>query len=109
MASWSDTDKQSVFIVILDEIRAMHGQAALIPLDAGNSVDRGYLLSAEGMKGMKGYFDLYGPKLTEEDEARFAATINDPSLPISAEARLESLKQVERQSLQRCLSAPITS
>lgn len=67
-------DQEDILIHLVKLLRKENEGAVVIPLDTADE-HLGYFLTREGMQA---YFDAYGPKLTDEQNAEFQRRIENP-------------------------------
>ena len=99
----SPEDKQVVFLTLLREALEINGDTGLLPIDDEEGRSFGYYVSP---KAAEERYKLYGPQLTEAEEAEIAERVRNPGPTQTIREVVASLKadlaEIEKRKLEFC-------
>ena len=99
----SPEDKQVVFLTLLREALEINGDTGLLPIDDEEGRSFGYYVPP---KAAEERYKLYGPQLTEAEEAEIAERVRNPGPTQTIREVVASLKadlaEIEKRKLEFC-------
>ena len=99
----SPEDKQVVFLTLLREALEINGDTGLLPIDDEEGRSFGYYVPP---KAAEERYKLYGPQLTEAEEAEIAERVRNPGPTQTIQEVVASLKadlaEIEKRKLEFC-------